>query len=352
MKMPYLHWETSRRREQISQEIDKIVLRTTEDLANKEANAKRQRQDKWRSLVSSDISKTPKETPQEQERGHEDKYEDASEVVNRVLNGRRPDAAPSRRKNELGCYLLAASRLYEGMTTYRDRMLLRKYLPKDPPIHPRRTLDQAYYWAPKSTKKRDKDQVIYRGTTVSPDAFHVYDKKKGEWPDHDGLEGKDCSICRTNIRKVSQVIMVDQLWMWVLGEKTLITCFPKRYGANKQDYSGVHKSIRTKLENLGSNRIRTVFELALIVLDECTTTLFDRTKSLDKRPQVIDEFSMAIGKIVSRYHLTSELKLTRVENRCINRPWRLTDSGDGRMTLGRASNHKVTSTPESFTYHS
>lgn len=94
--------------------------------------------------------------------------------------------------------------------------------------------------------------------------------------------------------------MVDQLWMWVLDEKTLITCFPKRYGANKQDFSGVHKSIRTSLDNLGSNHIRTVFDLALIVLDECTTTFFNRAKSRDGRPQVIDEFSRAIGKIMTK----------------------------------------------------
>lgn len=99
--------------------------------------------------------------------------------------------------------------------------------------------------------------------------------------------------------------MVDQLWMWVLDEKTLITCFPKRYGANKQDFSGVHKSIRTSLDNLGSNHIRTVFDLALIVLDECTTTFFNRAKSRDGRPQVIDEFSRAIGKIVSTHPFAS-----------------------------------------------
>ncbi|RWA08278.1 hypothetical protein EKO27_g6831 [Xylaria grammica] len=91
--------------------------------------------------------------------------------------------------------------------------------------------------------------------------------------------------------------MVDQLWMWILDAKTLITCFPKQYGGNGQDFSGIHESIRSRLENIGTGQIRTVFELALIVLDECTTTLFDCDDPLDERPQVISKLSSAIDQI-------------------------------------------------------
>ncbi|KAI0468209.1 hypothetical protein F4859DRAFT_517399 [Xylaria cf. heliscus] len=297
--MPYLHWETSKRQEQIASEIDKIVIQTAKDLDDSEADAKRQRQETRQSLLLLEGVGPKIENPQQRRyNGQPKEFEEVVEDAMHEYGKFKTRLFKSR--NALGCYLLAAAHLYEGMSTYRDRMLLRKYLPKNPPIHPRRTLDQAYYWTLKSTKKRDRDQVIYRGTTATRDTFHHYDEEKREWKEHRELEGRDCSTCRTNIRKVSRVIMVDQLWMWILDEKTLITCFPKRYGANKQDYSGVHKSIRTSLENLGSDQIRTVFELALIVLSECTTSLFDRTKSLDRRPQVIDEFSMAIGKIMHK----------------------------------------------------
>lgn len=48
-------------------------------------------------------------------------------------------------QNRLGQYLIDAARLYEGITNYRDKKLLDKYLHVDPPIHPRRTLvSQAY----------------------------------------------------------------------------------------------------------------------------------------------------------------------------------------------------------------
>lgn len=207
--------------------------------------------------------------------------------------------------SRLGQYLLDAARLYEGMTNYRDKSLLRKYLPHNPPLmQPRRTLDQAYYWTLKSTRNRDRDQVIYRATTAKPEHFHRYEydeeKKEGKWPAHEEFEIRgECQDCKTNIRKLSRVIMVDQLWMWILDRKTIITCFPRRYGTNKQDSSGVHKSIRVRLEDNASEQIRSVFDLALIILDECSNTFFNRTKTSDLQPQLIDEFSNAIGNIVS-----------------------------------------------------
>ncbi|KAI1744901.1 hypothetical protein F4680DRAFT_455877 [Xylaria scruposa] len=329
--MPYLHWETSRRREQFASEIDKIVILTAKGLAKKEADAKGKRQKERDSLHTASrteeqdlVSQRHEQRPESSEGVmqndmpqspiYEGQFEGFANVVEDYMHENGKEKVPRFKcQNALGSYLLAAAHLYEGMATYRDRKLLRKFLPLEPPIHPRRTLDQAYYWTLKSTKKRDRDQVIYRGTTATRDAFHRYDEENKEWLEHKELSGRDCGTCRTNIKKVSRVIMVDQLWMWILDNKTLITCFPKRYGANKQDYSGVHKSIRTSLENLGSNQIRTVFELALIVLNECTTTFFDCTKSLDRRPQIIDEFSKAIGKI------------THKQTVAFTRLWRWTD---------------------------
>ncbi|KAI0528419.1 hypothetical protein GGR58DRAFT_519073 [Xylaria digitata] len=72
----------------------------------------------------------------------------------------------------------------------------------------------------------------------------------------------------------------------------------RHYGANKNDASGIHKSIRSRVEESGS--VHTVFELGLIIIDECSKTFFDRTKTLDRRPQAIDEFSRAIGNIMHK----------------------------------------------------
>ncbi|KAI1259733.1 hypothetical protein F5Y18DRAFT_433045 [Xylariaceae sp. FL1019] len=342
--MPYLHWEISRRREQFSSEIDMIVLSSARDKAKQEGEKKSTRMEQRDGLhkpTKQSTSPTPTRT-QNHKRNvsqiHQARFQQTTskiETLDDAVEAKRKLMRPFAPTHHLGRYLIAAARLSEGMSTYRDKMLLREYLPRDPPIHPRRTLDQAFYWTLNSTKKRDKDQVVYRGTTTRPTDFHRYDTETSRFPDHDGLEG-DCNACSINIKKVSRVVMVDQLWMWVLDEKTIITCFPKRCkilllgyfqdmgticlstrppthsssetnseftlsdGANKQDYSGVHKSIRTRLESFSPNSIRTVFELALIILDECTMTFFDKAKALNRQPQVIDEFSKAIGNIMHK----------------------------------------------------
>lgn len=204
--------------------------------------------------------------------------------------------------SRLGQYIIDSARLYEEMSNYRDKKLFQKYLHLDPPLHPRRTLDQACYWTLDRTSVRDRDQVVYRST--KPGIFHKYDEEKGHWPDHEEPKlpaDQDCHECHANIRKISRVVMVDQLWMWILDEDTIMTCFPKRYGTNKQenDYSSVHKSIRLKLQNVRQNHIRSVFDLALIIIDECSNAFFYRTKTRDRQPQVLDAFSEAIGNVVS-----------------------------------------------------
>ncbi|KAI1385692.1 uncharacterized protein F4822DRAFT_351390 [Hypoxylon trugodes] len=273
--MPYLHWDTSRKREQFATEIHnchkagKDRISTMKGLL-KEMNLAR-------------------EKPPMDDRG-------------RVIV-----------VHPLAQLLLDAARLFEGMSNYRDKRLVRDYLGKDPPLHPRRTLDQAYHWTLNSTRKRDRDQVVYRGTTTKPEDFHKYHLQNG-WEDHKEFKpGERCQECDRNIKKLSRVVMVDQLWMWILDGKTIITCFPKRYGANKQDTSAIHKSIRVRLQNSGPDQIRTVFDLALIIINECSNTFFDRTKAVDRQPQVIDAFSKAIGNIMHK------------QTAAFERLWRWTD---------------------------
>lgn len=135
------------------------------------------------------------------------------------------------------------------MDTELDERLMRRGLAttkgSEPPLHIRRTLDQAYFLNSKDTSERDKDQVVYRAT------------KK---PLRDAGNGN-----------VTRVVMVDQLWLWILDERrqthllkalsslltlltwnldTIITAFPKRWGLNKPDSSGIHKSLRERLGHM------------------------------------------------------------------------------------------------------
>jgi hypothetical protein len=242
--------------------------------------------------------------------GSKDRIRSFSSMVERLEPPRKllpvDKSGRMRVATPLGQYLIDAARLFEAMNTYKDRKLLQKYLHHNPPLHPRRTLDQAYYWSLNSTKIRDRDQVIYRSTTARPERLHQYCSEIHDWKEHKDMKlapGESCFICRENIRKVSRVVMVDQLWMWILDGQTIITSFPKRYGSWKNDQSGVHKSIRMRLERARQNQIRSVFDLGLIILDECSNTFFNRAKTSDRQPQVIDTFAEAIGNLVSSSNL-------------------------------------------------
>jgi hypothetical protein len=91
----------------------------------------------------------------------------------------------------LGEYLIQISKVYEAMDIEPDVRMLRDYLHEEPPMHSRRTLDQSYYWKLANTDKRDEDQVVYRATR----------------------QGK-------NISRTTRVVMVDQLWLYILDEST------------------------------------------------------------------------------------------------------------------------------------
>ena len=109
-----------------------------------------------------------------------------------------------------------------------------------------------------------------------------------------------CKHCREEICKVPRAVMVDQLWMWILDKNTILTCFPRRYGVGRNDPSGVFQSISRRLKDpfSSANHILSVFDLGLIILEECFNTFFDRTATLDKRPQTLDIFAESIGNVV------------------------------------------------------
>ncbi|KLJ07588.1 hypothetical protein EMPG_16946 [Blastomyces silverae] len=82
-----------------------------------------------------------------------------------------------------------------------DEHLVKGYLsplnPADSPLHLRRTLDQYFYTHLTNTTARDDGQVVYRYT-------------------------------RDNFAE-PKIFMIDQLWLWVLNDNTIISCFPQRW---------------------------------------------------------------------------------------------------------------------------
>lgn len=331
-------------RDRISGFVDHVTVNHRRERQDAEYQKKKQRQQSRRDLTIHDLGKKGHEVesrwPEPKKSSESEPYQcpkrTATGPVVRALWFRqtfrqhftskifKQEEGRIIARTEVGQILFDAAMLYEAMSTYRDKSLIQKYLHHQSPLHPRRTLDQAYYWTLKTTKTRDRDQVVYRGTRAAPTDVHKIDETSRKWnckassddnpakprpetqkDNAQSIEeakgftirdwkrdqeekklderikefGARCADCRAHIRKVSRVIMVDQLWMWILDERTILTSFPKRYGLNREDYSGVHKAIKMRLKGLRSDHIRTVFDLALIILDECSNVFFDRTKT-------------------------------------------------------------------------
>ncbi|KAJ4865084.1 corA-like mg2+ transporter protein domain-containing protein [Trichoderma breve] len=204
-----------------------------------------------------------------------------------------------------------------------------------PPLHIRRTLDQSYFSVVEDTVDRDTDQVVYRQTrarkerhekqqenekaatsstslnTTSPHTQHVESTavsrtlgtRSGSTTSSGTAAQKKKEM--TKLVGVTRVVMVDQLWMWILGEDTIVTSFPRRWGRNKPDSSGVHKSLRQILGK--RKRIRSIYHLATLIIDQCSKVFFDRTQPTDDRPEVMDLFAQAIGTVA--YNTTSAYSL-------------------------------------------
>jgi hypothetical protein len=54
-----------------------------------------------------------------------------------------------------------------------------------------------------------------------------------------------------------------------------------------------------RLKTLLRSEIQSAYDLALIIIDQCSGVFFERTQLIGKQPQVIDMFTDAIGNIVS-----------------------------------------------------
>ncbi|KAI1273730.1 hypothetical protein F5Y07DRAFT_376026 [Xylaria sp. FL0933] len=148
----------------------------------------------------------------------------------------------------------------------RDSLLIEAYLNSEPPLHPRRTLDQFFYHGI-DTSARDTDQVVYR-----------FCKRHG-------IEEK--------------VFMVDQLWLWVIGKDLVITCFPQRWNQPKNDPLNVLDGIIEETNAKTRPPIQSVYDLAMLITSRCSG-MFDRSRLDDQNYQFLDMFDNSIGVVTDR----------------------------------------------------
>lgn len=204
-----------------------------------------------------------------------------------------------------------------------DELQVRAYLNtgsnSSPAMHIRKTLDQCFYH--NSARSRDQDQVVYR--------YQL--KENGD------AKGLDPTL-----------IMVDQLWMWLLGTLILsfyfppcsqygkglirsasceavvmrrlslsvfyilviiitrytddcriVTAFPQRWQQPKDDPLNLLNGIIDHVNSKARDRVKSVYDLAMIITEKCSSILDDRASSPEKY-QFFKMFEASIGSANDR----------------------------------------------------
>lgn len=171
--------------------------------------------------------------------------------------------------------------------SHLESRLIWKFLGTEPPIHIRRTLDQYGYPNLRSTVARDDDQMLWKRTRKAVDLSKEHDGSIPLQDDHEFpktfMDGK--------------VLMVDQLWLWIVDEKTVVTFFPKQEATTAEDklyeQSNLHSSIYNELNGDLARRFETAGDLAALIVLHAVTILLDRT--LDRDLQVLRIFEESIS---------------------------------------------------------
>lgn len=281
--MPYLHWDTARHQAKISEAVHKETERQRKEKLQQERQLAGMRRVRHRGLqllnaqsrqpntawrlenrtgTHPQINPAAKRIPTPPKRTATGVF--ASILKRHGHFGKIPqwsmfstdDSGRIIAGTEIGQVLFDAAMLYEAMTTHREKCLIQKYLHEDPPLHPRRTMEQTNEWTLSlSWHASARDQVVHRATRPKQLDFQSADPFTKEWKDR--------------IRKVPRVMMIDQLWMWILDDQTIITCFPDHGDVgDHHNLPGIHKSIRDSLMKVGKGQMRTVFDIALVILGE------------------------------------------------------------------------------------
>ncbi|KAK3379650.1 hypothetical protein B0T24DRAFT_675415 [Lasiosphaeria ovina] len=271
--MPYLSWEYER------QHLD--------------MSAWTQESQKQGSMSPGGYSSRPTAHPSNQNRGTPVFNGDIHHKDKPHLRLRSTLAAwrQTRSRPDLALALAAAAHTAQALRLHHDRAILAL---GNSAVEPRRTLHQAAHWTV-DTQLLDRGQVTRQATV--PVVEYAGDDNDIRWRWSAGTPH-------------ARLLMVDSLWLFVVGADTLVTCFPARYGERAGDGDGgLHGAVRRRLASAMEDLpgAATARDLALVVLDECAGVFFSgRAAAPHAQPPVLDIFGRKISDVTRRCHLLTE----------------------------------------------
>ncbi|KAF2178904.1 hypothetical protein K469DRAFT_801924 [Zopfia rhizophila CBS 207.26] len=213
--------------------------------------------------------------------------------------------------------------------------LVQQQLKMEKPLHLRRTLDQYYYTHMFDTEKRDKSQIVskygpggeYWDPTGDKVRAEAVDRKdawakfplnyvKRKRSDEEGIDVDKRT--RSEKKDTRKILMVDKLWLWILGGNTVITCFDRR--CDEQDdnvRTNVFDNVLWKLQNGQASHVETAYDLAHLILEEASSFFFNSSDDPKTHtPRFSELFHKAIGVVsedqIRRFGALQELTAGRI----------------------------------------
>lgn len=192
-----------------------------------------------------------------------------------------------------------------------------EHIGHDPPLNCRRTLDQFGYPSLRDTRSRDDDQMLYKLTKERRFDPNIASELKNQ----SSSSGSSTKPSSTSGREKltwrerwfqqepageeeilnGNVLMVDQLWVWVINSHTVLTCFPKREGDAIEgplfQQADLRDSIFNEVNVDLARQCENAFDLAALSVLHATTVLLDRSSHPDL--EVFRIFEEAISVLVS-----------------------------------------------------
>jgi hypothetical protein len=200
----------------------------------------------------------------------------------------------------------------------RHEKLVLAYLNENLPLHVRRTLDQfSYYTLPKEKiRARDLDQVVWRYTKENKDPLLLMVDQLWLWvievPKEPGIDGEttggDKSKSITRRKAILKLIYLPNVLMIFL--EIVISAFPERWNKDNSWYNLLPDDAlpaeRTDMRfrilqaiTTYERRINNGCDLAMLIMDKCTGIFHPRaneTESYEK--DFLDIFNISIGTVV------------------------------------------------------
>ncbi|KAK4660099.1 hypothetical protein QC762_116150 [Podospora pseudocomata] len=277
---PYLHWETALGLERQNKSIE----RTTRSAILQHASGMQ---------VQDRVEDTFHQELQVHQVNNTSLSSLAREaIVSSTNHFRSMTMRATTRRGVVGRILFCAARIAKLMVSYEDDELVSKYLYANPPLHPRRTLHQSlneYSNFLRDTERLDKDQIVYRATAGLKDPTRQQCSKFCQ-----------CSDCTSARATVPRFLMVDQLWVFVLDENTVITSFPQRWGSYfTSDPSGIHSRVIKQLER-ERDGVSSSYDLVLKIFNVCSRVFYENIKFADRQPMLNYIFSDSINFVTTR----------------------------------------------------